>query len=115
MPKVAEYTLEFKDRAVRLVVAERGPDESRSAACERLAAKLGVKPVTLYGWVKKALQQVSTYPHRSVFQHRCCRRNGCCRVLVRAGESRSTRGMIVGSSPRNAPQTALVTGCAVYF
>ena len=49
MPKVAEYTLEFKDRAVRLVVAERGPDESRSAACERLA----VKPVTLYGWVKR--------------------------------------------------------------
>ena len=55
MPKVAEYTPEFTDRAVRLVVAERGPDESRSAACERLAAKLGVKPVTLYGWVKKAL------------------------------------------------------------
>ena len=55
MPKVAEYTPEFKDRAVRLVVAERGPDESRSAACERLAPKIGVKPVTLYGWVKKAL------------------------------------------------------------
>lgn len=55
MPKVAEHTQEFKDRDVRFVAAERAPDESRSAACERLAPKIGVKPVTFYGWVKKDL------------------------------------------------------------
>jgi transposase len=55
MPKVPGFTDEFKDRAVRLVVAEQQPNESRSAACERLGPKLGVKPVTLYGWVKKAV------------------------------------------------------------
>lgn len=55
MPKVPEYTPEFKDRAVRLVAAEQAPDESRSAACQRLGPRLGVKPITLYGWVKKAL------------------------------------------------------------
>jgi transposase len=55
MPKVPENTAEFKDRAVRLVVAEQSPGESRSAACERLGPRLGVKPITLYGWVKKAV------------------------------------------------------------
>lgn len=55
MPKVSEYTAEFKDRAVRLVVAERAPDESRLAACERLGPRLGVKPITLYAWVKKGV------------------------------------------------------------
>ena len=55
MPKVPGYTPEFKDQAVRLVVAEQGPDESRKAACERLAPRLSVNPTTLYGWVKQAV------------------------------------------------------------
>ena len=59
MPKVPGYTPEFKDQAVRLVVAEQGPDESRSAACERLGPRVSVKPVTLYGWVKKAVPRSS--------------------------------------------------------
>lgn len=55
MPRKLEYTTEFKDQAVRLVVAERTPNESRSAACARLGPKLGVKTPTLYSWVKQAI------------------------------------------------------------
>ncbi len=55
MPKVWGYTPEFKDLAVRLVVAEQGPDESRLAACRRLAPRLNLNPTTLHGWVKKAV------------------------------------------------------------
>lgn len=55
MPKVSEYTAEFKDWAVRLVVAEQAPDVSRLASCERLGPRLGVKPITLYAWVKKGV------------------------------------------------------------
>ena len=54
MPKVAVHPgVQGSSRAAR--GRERAPDESRSAACERLTPKIGVKPVTLYGWVKKAL------------------------------------------------------------
>lgn len=60
MPKKREYTPEFKDQAVRLVAAERGPDESRSAACQRLGPRLNVNPVTLYSWVKQASPKPAT-------------------------------------------------------
>ncbi len=49
-----EYTVEFKDQAVRFVLEEIEPDESRKHACERLGSKLSVKPVTLYNWLKQA-------------------------------------------------------------
>ena len=52
MPARKEYTFEFKDQAVRFVLEEIEPDESRRQACERLAPKLSVKAVTLYNWVK---------------------------------------------------------------
>lgn len=55
MPKKVEYTTEFKDQVVRLIVAEREPNESRSAACARLGPRLGVKTPTLYSWVKQAI------------------------------------------------------------
>ena len=60
MPKKVEYTTEFKDQAVRLIVAEREPNESRSAACARLGPRLGVKTPTLYSWVKQAIPSVSS-------------------------------------------------------
>ena len=50
MPKLSGYTPEFKDQAVRLVVAEQGPDESRLAACRRLAPRLNMNDMRLYGW-----------------------------------------------------------------
>ena len=54
MPVRKEYTAEFKDQAVRFVLEEIEPDESRRQACERLAPKLSVKAVTLYNWVKQS-------------------------------------------------------------
>ena len=47
MPARKEYTPEFKDQAVRFVLEEIEPDESRKQACERLAPKLSMKAVTL--------------------------------------------------------------------
>jgi len=60
MPKMVRYTPEFKEQCVRLVFAEMGPDESRKAACTRLAPGVNVKPVTLYNWVKEAGPSSST-------------------------------------------------------
>jgi transposase len=54
MPAKKEYTAEFKEQAVRFVLEELEPDESRKHACDRLAARLSVKAVTLYNWVKQA-------------------------------------------------------------
>jgi transposase len=54
MPARKEYTAEFKEQAVRFVLEEIGPDESRKQACERLAPKLSVKAVTLYNWAKQS-------------------------------------------------------------
>lgn len=54
MPARKEYAAEFKDQAVRFVLEEIGPDESRKQACERLAPMLPVKAVTLYNWVKQS-------------------------------------------------------------
>jgi transposase len=54
MPPRKDYTVEFKDQAVRFVFESIEPDESRREACERLGAKLNVKSVTLYNWVKAA-------------------------------------------------------------
>jgi transposase len=54
MPVRKEYTVEFKEQAVRFVFEEIGVDESRSAAVERLAPKLNVRPATLMNWVKAA-------------------------------------------------------------
>lgn len=54
MPVKKEYTPEFKQQAVRFVFDEIGPEESRSAAVERLAPRLNVKPATLMNWVKAA-------------------------------------------------------------
>ena len=59
MPKMLRYTPEFKEQCVRLVFLEIGPDESRKAACERLGARVNVKPVTLYNWVKDAAPSVT--------------------------------------------------------
>ena len=54
MPARKEYTPEFKDQAVRFVLEEIEPDESRKQACERLAPKLSMKAVTLYNWLKQS-------------------------------------------------------------
>ena len=45
MPKMQQYTPEFKDQAVRFVFEEIEPNESRKEACRRLAPKVNVKEV----------------------------------------------------------------------
>ena len=54
MPARKDFTPEFKDQAVRFVLEEIEPDESRKHAGEWLAPKLSVKAVTLYNWVKQS-------------------------------------------------------------
>jgi len=60
MPKMMRYTPEFKAQAVRLVFESMEPTESRKEACRRLAAKVNVKEVTLYNWVKTATAPASS-------------------------------------------------------
>ena len=62
MPVRKEYASEFKNQAVRFVLEEIEPDESRKHACERLAPKLLVKATTLYRWSK----QSAPAKHRAV-------------------------------------------------
>jgi len=64
MPKRLEYTTEFKEQAVRFVFESIEPTESRKQVCGRLAAKLNVKPVTLYNWVKAATPASAKGPGR---------------------------------------------------
>jgi len=64
MPKRLEYTTEFKEQAVRFVFESIEPTESRKQACERVAVKLNVKPVTLYNWVKAATPASAKGPGR---------------------------------------------------
>ena len=54
MPRIMQYTKEFRAQAVRFVFDSIEPDESRKEACERLGSSLSVKPVTLYNWVKSS-------------------------------------------------------------
>ena len=62
MPARKEYTPEFKDQAVRFVLEEIEPDESRKHACDRLAPKLSVKAVTLYNWLKQSAPSKARAP-----------------------------------------------------
>ncbi len=66
MPKRLEYTTEFKEQAVRFVFESIEPTESRKQACERVAVKVNVKPVTLYNWVKAATPASAKGPGRPV-------------------------------------------------
>ena len=59
-------TVEFEDRAVRFVFESIEPTESRKQACERVAPRLNVKPVTLYNWVKAATPASAKGPGRAM-------------------------------------------------
>lgn len=58
MPAKKEYTPEFKEQAVRFVLEEIEPDESRKQTCERLAPRLSMKAVTLYNWAGSVGERV---------------------------------------------------------
>jgi transposase-like protein len=55
MPAKKEYTPEFTEQAVRFVLESIEPNESRRHACERVAPKLSMNPITLCSWVKASI------------------------------------------------------------
>ena len=53
MNKTKKYSLEVKERAVRMVLESRSEHPSLWAAVESIAAKIGCMPQTLHEWVRK--------------------------------------------------------------
>ena len=52
-PKPPKYSLETRERAVRIVLEHRGEYASPWAAVESIAPKIGCSPHTLHEWVKR--------------------------------------------------------------
>jgi transposase len=96
-----EYSAEFKEQAVRFVFDEIGPDESRSAAVERLGPKLNVKPATLMNWVKAAAPPARRAPVAGSVeelraQNAALRKEN--RELARANEILQAAASLVGAA-----------------
>ena len=54
MTKVRKYSLETRERAVRLVFEQEGGHASQWAAIVSIAGKIGCTPETLRSWVRRA-------------------------------------------------------------
>lgn len=54
MAKAKRYPLEVRERAVRLVLENRGEYSSMWAAVTSIAQKFGCSAQTLHGWVRQA-------------------------------------------------------------
>src|SRR5687768_15669300 len=54
MPAKKDYMVGFKEQAVRFVLEEIEPDESRKNARDRLARRLSGTAVTVYSWAKQS-------------------------------------------------------------
>ncbi len=89
MPKILQYTNEFKGQVVRFVFESIEPTESRKEACRRLASKVNMKEVTLYNWVKVATQ--SQVKGRSILR-------SLVRLMICVGKLPCSKRRI-GSSP----------------
>jgi transposase-like protein len=95
MPKVS-FTKEFREQAVRAVMAERSPHESRSAACGRLGPRLGVNSTTLYNWVKQQSQPTgSAYRKPSPIE-----RPPALRAIVNSSPGRDRRNASTSATPK---------------
>src|SRR5690606_29945289 len=53
MKKLAKYSPEVRERAVRMVQEHRGEYPSLWAAIESIAPKIGCVPQTLHGWLRQ--------------------------------------------------------------
>jgi len=49
-----KYSLEVRERAVRMMQEHQGEHASQWAAIESIAAKMGCSTQTLWSWVKQA-------------------------------------------------------------
>jgi len=62
MTKVKKYSLETRERAVRLVFEQEGEHGSQWAAITSIAGKIGCTPETLRGWVRRAERDTGKRP-----------------------------------------------------
>ena len=107
--------LSSRTRRCRFVLEEIEPDESRKHACERLAPKLSVKPVTLYNWVKQSAPARPARRRRRARSRSCGRRTRRCarRTVSSLGRTRSCRTRQLFSGRRSTAKGGSgVRGCA---
>ncbi len=57
-----KYEPEFSERAVRLVIESRQPEESAKQAAYRVGTNLGANPGTVYNWAKAARSRPASVP-----------------------------------------------------
>jgi transposase len=62
MTRVKKYSLETRERAVRLVFEQEGEHGSQWAAISSIAGKIGCTPETLRGWVRQAERDTGKRP-----------------------------------------------------
>ena len=62
MTKVRKYSLEVRERAVRMVFEHEAEYESQWAAISSIAGKIGCTPETLRSWVRQAERDKSRRP-----------------------------------------------------
>jgi transposase len=62
MTKVKKYSLETRERAVRLVFEQEGDHASQWATISSIAGKIGCTPETLRGWVRRAERDTGKRP-----------------------------------------------------
>ncbi len=62
MAKQRKYPQELRERAVRMVQEHRGEYSSGWQACQSIAPKVGVHPVTLHEWVKRTETNAGNRP-----------------------------------------------------
>jgi transposase len=58
MGRPSSYSLEVRQRAVRMVMEHEGAHESQWAAISSIAAKIGCTPETLRKWVRQSERDV---------------------------------------------------------
>ncbi len=82
-----KYNDELRERATRMAVELRQSSETRVGAIERVAAQLGMHPMTLRGWVRQAEVDGGIRPGTtSVEAERIARLEAENRELRRANE-----------------------------
>ena len=62
MTKVKKYSVETRERAVRLVFEQEGDHASQWATISSIAGKIGCTPETLRSWVRRAERDTGKRP-----------------------------------------------------